>query len=207
MSGPKLNTVRGRPRPDTIPFNFDADPFLVKNVDEALNALFAGGPVVLAADQFDNPVNADFVVNALAPAQADPLNAALVVRAFDDAVEEGIATGFSIPAGTTGLRLQMISRAAAAPGAAVVVVPALYARSVPNNGAVSAWSAQQVLGNVDIPTNTNFQYDTFDIALADLGVQAGDFVQFELTRDATNVADTLVGDWLLLELQMAFRRG
>lgn len=158
----------------------------------------------LGADQFDNPVNADFVVNALAPAEADPLNTALVVRAFDDAVEEGIAFGFTIPSGATNMNIRLISRAAAAPGVVVGVAPILYARTVPNNAPVTAWSAGSAFGPISIPTNTNFQYDNFTLSLISLGITDGTYVQFELTRDPVDPDDDLLGDWLLLEVGISF---
>ena len=80
----------------------------------------------------------------------------------------------------------------------------MYNRDIPDNGAVAAWSAGTALTAIDIPTNTNFQYDSQTIALAGLGVVAGDVTQFELTRNGADCSDTLVGDWDLLEIRIAF---
>ncbi len=60
MSGPKTTQVRpGRLRAEQIPFNFEDSPFLVKNVEEALNAVAgfadkAGGGIE-GADGFAGP--------------------------------------------------------------------------------------------------------------------------------------------------------
>ncbi len=160
--------------------------------------------IKIEADQFDNPVNADFAVNALAPAVADSNNAALVVRAFDDATEEGVAFGFTLPAQVTNIILKLIHRANTSPPGAAAVLAVLYAREIPDNAVVSAWSAGTGLGPISLPMNEFFQYTTFTIPLATLGITADRFAQFELTRDGTSGSDTLVGDWNVLEAEISF---
>ena len=154
------------------------------------------------ADQMDLPVNADFAVNAVAPSAADSNNAALKVSLFDDTVEEGVVMPTKVPDNAIGLIVRLISRAETAPGAAQNVIPKLYGRSVPDNAAVPAWSAGQVMAAVALPTNENFQYDEEEFTLAALGLVAGKDCQIELTRDATNVSDDLVGDWALLKVEL-----
>ncbi len=160
--------------------------------------------IKLGADQFDNPVNADFAVNALAPAQADSNNAALIVRAFDDLAEEGVAFGLTLPSHSSSVVLRLTSRAATAPVGVDGVVPKLYARTIPDNAPVGAWSAGDAIGEVSIPSNEFFQYDTFIISFATLGIAPDTYVQFELTRDPAEPADDLVGDWFLLEVGLSF---
>jgi hypothetical protein len=75
---------------------------------------------------------------------------------------------------------------------------------VPDNAVVSAWSAGTNLALIDIPVNTRFQYDTQTLTLAALGMTAGRITQIELTRNGADVADTLVDDYNLLELKIAF---
>lgn len=159
---------------------------------------------LLYADQLDNPVNADWVVNSLAPAAADNTNAAITVRAFDDTTEEGVGFILTIPNGVGSLTIDFKSKARTAPGVAKTVNTVLYLRNIPDNAAVGAWSAGLSLTPIDIPTNVFFQYDKQTIPLATLGITVGTLVQFELTRkDAAN-GTKLVGDWHLCELSVEF---
>lgn len=193
-------------------------PFTIVNfVGDGVSATDAGGGQIdvsitnsviftftLQAEQFDNPNNADWVVNALAPAVADTLNQALVVRRFDDTVEEGVGFLLPIPTIATSITLRYVSRAQTSPGSPETVQPVLYRRTIPNNAAVTAWSAGLLLDTIAIPTNTNFQYDNQTITLVTLGLTAGTTVQFELTRQGTAGGDTLTGDWNLLQLEVEF---
>ena len=157
------------------------------------------------ADQLDNPVNADWIVNALAPAVADSNNNGLTVRAFDDTTEEGVGFILEIPAGATNLILKVKGRAETGPPAARTVGLKLYQRGIPDNAAVEAWSAGLALTDVDIPTTTElFQYDEQTITLASLGIAAGEVTQFEFTRVNPAGGTELVGDWNLLELGVGF---
>lgn len=156
------------------------------------------------ADQLDSPNNANWTVNSLAPANQDSLNNALVVRAFDDTTEEGVGFSVDIPTGVTNITFNFKSRAQTAPGAARTVGLNIYRRAIPNNGAVSAWSAATQLTDIDIPTNTNFQYDSQTLTLASLGLTAGQLHQFELTRVNPTGGTELVGDWNLLLLEVSF---
>ena len=156
--------------------------------------------LVFQADQFENPNNADWAVNSLAPVQAGPTNAALTVRAFDDTTPEGVGFSAPIPAGATSMVFKFKSRAAAAPGAPTTVTPRLYRRTIPDNLAVTAWSALLAMTAIDIPANAFYQYDSQTITLAALGLTAGNQAQFEITR----APGGLVGDWLLLSLEISF---
>jgi len=156
------------------------------------------------ADQMDSPGTANWAVNARAPASADTVNAAIVVRRFDDTTEEGIGGGFTVPTSAVNITLYFTSRAQTAPGGATQVQPTLYNRKISDNAAVGAWSAALNLTPIDIPTNANFQYDTQTISLATLGWSVGDRIQFELTRRGTQAADGLTGDWNLYEMIWEF---
>jgi hypothetical protein len=160
---------------------------------------------LLYGDQLDNPVTADWAVNALAPAVADSLNSGLTVRRFDDTVEEGVGFIFTvIPPQATVMKLTFKSRAQTAPGGPVQAVPRLYRRIIPDDAAVGAWSAGLDLTPIDIPANTNFQYDDQTLTLASLGLAPGDLVQFEVTRNPASGSDTLVGDWDVVEIGVEF---
>jgi len=157
------------------------------------------------ADQFDNPVNADWDVNALAPAVADSNNAALTVRLFDDTIEEGVGATFVIPTGATNIVFEFMGRAETAPGAARVVRFRANLRDIPDDGAVSAppWAGLN-LTNFDIPLNENFQKDSQSVTVASLGLAAGDYVQFEWTRVIPAAGTNLTGDYALLSIRVSF---
>ena len=155
--------------------------------------------IIQAAD-FDNPNNADWAVNALAPAASDSNNAAIPVRKFDDTTEEGVGFMLTIPSGASSLKFYFKSRAETTPGGTQAAVPRLYFRALNNNAAIDSWSAGFDFNAVSLPTNENWQYDDQTVALATLGITAGEFVQFELTRNTGSVSDTLTGDWTLAEL-------
>lgn len=157
-----------------------------------------------AADMLDSPNNADWAINAMAGIKADTNNAGLVVRTFDDTVEEGVGFEFVVPATAFDLKLRWQVRAETTPGGAVVARWNLRFRGFPDNGAVEAWSAPIQLTDSDFGTNEFFQYDEDERTLVAWGLTAGRKYQFELTRDATDGADTLVGDASLCMLQMGF---
>ena len=156
------------------------------------------------ADMMDAPVSGDWAVTGIAPLAADSNNSGLLVRLYDDTVEEGSGFLVEIPEGSTNMAVEIRSRAETAPGTTDGVVPKLYVREVPDNASVEAWSAGTELTTISIPTNENFQYDTQTIALSSLSLVAGRVAQFELTRNPGAGADDLSGDWVLLEVKITF---
>jgi hypothetical protein len=156
------------------------------------------------AVDFDEPNNSNWTVAVGAELTSDSLNAALSVRRFDDTTEEGVGFDVYVPTGATTMTLRFVSRGQTAPGSAKTVRPALYVRELPDNAAVEAWSVATLLTPVDIPTNTNWQYDSEAIALSTLSMVAGRMAQFELTRKGTDGSDNLSGDWTLQQLVVEF---
>jgi len=149
----------------------------------------------------DNPTNANWAINALAPAITDSANTSLTVRAFNNIIEQGVGLMLSIPTGATSITIKTRGRAAAAPTAASVVQPRWYVRLIPDNTAVGAWNAAVELANIAIPTNTNFQYASQTATLASLGMAAGNLYQIEYTRRVSGVTGTnLSSTFLLAEL-------
>jgi len=165
----------------------------------------------LYGDQLASPNSANWIVNAMAPAAADSLNAALTVRRFDDTTEEGVGFILRIPASATNIIIGMVTRAQTAPGAARTVGVKLYFRQIPDNAAVSTtWAGandgSHVLADIAIPANTNFQYATQTLALTATtpDLVADKLYQVEVTRINPTAGTELVGDWNLLELTAAF---
>ena len=158
------------------------------------------------ATSLDTPNNSNWVVNAFAPAVADPSNAAFSVRRFNDTTEQGIGATVTIPVGATTMTVKMKARAQTAPAATRIVQPRIYSRRFPNNAAVGAWSAATNMTNITIPTNAFFQYSTETITLSSMGLTAGDMYQFEFTRRTTGLTGgtNLTGNWLLAELTVEF---
>jgi hypothetical protein len=154
------------------------------------------------ADQFENPNNSDWAVNALAPAAPDTNDDSLTNRLFDDTTEEGVGFPIFIPIGAINMKLTIVSRAETAPGAARTVGLKLYERGVP--GAVDSWSAGIQLTDIDIPTSEQWQTDTQEDTLSNWGLTAGQVHQFELTRVNPSGGTELIGDWALLLLQVSF---
>lgn len=156
----------------------------------------------LYADQLDSANNSDWAINNNAPASSDPANTAFVIRRFDDTQQEGAGWFYTIPSGTTSLIFGIKARRLATSGGSQNVILKLYSRQLPNNSAVTSWSAALQLTTLSMPNNLFFQYFSQTITLTTLGLTAGNLVQFELTRDGANGSDTLVGDWGLIEIYM-----
>jgi hypothetical protein len=156
------------------------------------------------ADQFENPVNADWAVNALAPASPDSNNAGLTVRLFDDTVETGVGFSIFVPDGATNIILLPVFRAEVAPPAARTIGLNLYTRLIPDNAVVAAWSAGFQVPDVAVSTNEFFNYFTQTVSFADAGLVADTLTQFELTRIAPIAGTDLVDDWDLIELGVKF---
>ena len=156
------------------------------------------------AKDFDNPNNANWDVNALAPAVADSVNNALTVRAFDDTIVEGIGGQFILPT-ATNVVLSFVGRAQTAPPAARAVRMSLRFRKIPDNALVAVPPFMTFnLVEFDIPTNAFFQFDSQTITFAALAWAAGEMIQFELVRVVTVVGTNLVGDYNLLRMNVSF---
>ncbi len=156
------------------------------------------------ADQLNNPITADWAINALAPASADSNNSGLTVRRFDDTVEEGIGFELQLPTGASNIIFDVVSRAETAPGVVNTVGIKFYTRAIPDNAVVTPWDAGIQLADISIPTNEFFQHDTFLLNFTPLGRSAGDLVQFEMTRPAPQAGIDLTGDWDLFSIKVSF---
>jgi hypothetical protein len=185
--------------------NFQGQAVGVVDAGSGTTNITIGSRFTFFANSLDTPVNSDFAVNAIAAVVTDPAYASLNVRSFSNTVEQGVACLVSIPSGATTLTVKIRGRAQTAPGVASVVQPRLYARLLPNNSAVGAWSAAKELTNISIPTNANFQYYTYSATLSSLTLTAGSLYQFEFTRRTSGVTGTnLAANFLMAELTVEF---
>lgn len=165
----------------------------------------AGFPRPLwAADALDFPLNADWAINAMAGQAPDTNNAGIKVRLHDDTVEEGTGFEFRMPSTAVNMKLLWSARAETAPGGAVVARWNLRFRRTAGGVAVAAWSAAIQLADQDFGTNEFFEDDEDERTFASWGLTAGHLYQFQLTRDATDGADTLVGDAALSVVGLEF---
>ena len=163
------------------------------------------------ADHFDNPNNADWIVNALAPVEVDPTNNALNIRAFDDTTEQGVGFTVRVPAGATNMTITLLSRAAAGEGGVRTVGTKLYFRKIPEGAAVSGtWAGgddgSKVLDDLSFPATTAFyERDALTaLVLATEGIIAGQTYQFEFTRINPTAGTELGSDLYLLEMEVEF---
>jgi hypothetical protein len=155
------------------------------------------------ASSFDSPNSTDWVINSLAPAVADPTNAALTVRQFSNTVAQGIGCFVPVPSNATNIIFTYRGRAQSAPGSSGTLQLGLYTRTLANGSTTGTWSAVTNLPGVVVPASTAWQYYTLNVTLASLGLSAGSLYQFEITRNVGVVGNPAV-NFLLVELDIAF---
>jgi hypothetical protein len=145
----------------------------------------------------DIPTNADYTVNAIAPAVTDPTNNGLTVRQFDDTTEQGFVFMLEVPANSTGINFKFKGRAQTSPGASRNVGWKLYFRKIGDAATPSTWSSL-VLSNLNL-SDANRHYYTQFIKLTDPGtaIVAGSLYEFEITRPAPSSGTNLTGNFLL----------
>ena len=175
-----------------------------------LFGLGTGGPqtfteLVYNAVDFDNPNNADWDVNALAPAVADSNNAALTIRAFDDTIVEGVGGFMHLPVGATTFTFNIVGRAETTPPGTRVMRFSLRVREIPDNGTPTSppWITGN-FANFDIPISEVWLYDAQSFTFAFFGFAPGELIQFELVRVGVVTGTDLEGDYDLLRLRIAF---
>lgn len=166
------------------------------------------------ADQLIIP-NSDWPVTALAPSDLDTTTPSFTIIEHDDTTEEGRGFATRVPsaavhgADPTTFKLGIVHKPPAAPPAERTVGVRLYFRTLPDNGAVPAWSSID-LGDVAVPANTNFQYDEFTLTIGngvgELDVTPGEDVYFMVTRIDPAAGTELVGDWYVAEYQERWDR-
>jgi len=150
------------------------------------------------ADAMDTPNSSDWVVNAFAPASNDTLKSALIVRRFDDTLQEGVGIDFEVPTGATNVTLELWSRSEATN--AGNIIPVIYTRYMDDNAALSSWTAG-ISGNaLAMTADQKWQKDTQTFTTSALSISGGQHCFMEVTRNGADGSDTLVGDWTLFKL-------
>lgn len=158
------------------------------------------------AASLDTPNSSDWIVNAIAPAVADPAYNSMTVRSFDQTTEQGVGLLITPPLNATTCTFTFRGRPQTAPGTAAIVQPRIYRRQFGNDTAPGAWSSAYELANISIPTNANFLYSSQTIALSALGWNPGQMTLLEITRRTIGLAGgtNLNSAFLLAELVLEF---
>jgi len=175
-----------------------------------VNISIPGGTAILKSYTYypgsmDNPINASWVINALAPMVSDPTYGAFNVRQFNDTTEQGVGCYFTIPAGANNVTLKFKGRAQTAGGAVRSVQLRLYSKSIPDAATVGSWSSPLALTTFSIPNDALYHYYSQVISLASLGMTANTLYQLEITRTSSVTSGTnLTGNWLMIEMTYEF---
>lgn len=151
------------------------------------------------APDFDDP-GADWATTVPAGMAADTINAAILLRRFDDTTDEGVGWTVLIPVGVTQVKLTFISKPISSPSAPDRTVGiAFKSREIPHNGGLGGWTST-ALSNLNIPQNVFPQRQSITVTLAALSLTADHVYQIELTRQNPSSGTELVGDWGLIYL-------
>lgn len=184
---------------------------------DALAAAHTGNPrphvagfeqaFVRHAGFFEIVDNAAWPVSNPAGTDLDPDDNSIIIHSFDSVTEEAVGWRFAVPSGTEDVRILVRSRADVAPAGARTVGVKVYTKDIPDDAAQpGSWNSVQ-LTDIDIPANTNYQYDDEELTVAQLTLTPGVSTRFCLTRVAPTGGTDLEGDWLLLNVIMECRRG
>lgn len=154
---------------------------------------------VFSSIRMESPTTAgNWPVNITAPAYLDPTYSTITLRGFDDSRSEGVGLNVYAPVGATNVQIRIIGRARTTPSSNQNAVFQAYTRRYPDNATPPAWSSAYNLGNITVAANNgNFFTTNFNRTLSSLGLQAGEFTQFEIIRAGADGADTLSGDFMV----------
>jgi hypothetical protein len=167
------------------------------------------------ANDYENPVTSDWGAPTLAPAAPDTILSSLVIRGFDDTIEEGVGFYLTVPSGSAGTSIEIKARAQTAPTQIRLAGNSLYFRQIPDaTGPVPTWN-KIILNNHTMASGmTSYQYKPRqDIPLSgnggfSPGVTPGSLYQFEISRTSPTLAGggatNLSGDWNLVEFIIEF---
>jgi hypothetical protein len=155
---------------------------------------------LMFAPDFDDP-GTDWAVTAAASLNADTVNAAVLIRRFDDTTQEGVGWTVQIPSTATQVTFTFMAKAQSSPAGTRTVGLALKKREVPNNASLGSWTST-TLTDLSFPTNVTFQKSSQTVSLATLSLTAGSIYQLELVRQGPSAGTNLTGDMGLFMLNV-----
>jgi len=147
---------------------------------------------LMFAPDFDDP-GTDWAVTAAASLNADTVNAAVLIRRFDDTTQEGVGWSVHIPSAATQVTFTFMAKAQSSPAGTRTVGLALKKREVPNNATLGSWTST-TLTDLSFPTNVTFQKSSQTVSLATLSLTAGSIYQLEIIRQTPAAGTNLTGD-------------
>jgi hypothetical protein len=150
----------------------------------------------------EEPINAGWPVNALAPSSMDTLNTNFPVVRYDDTTEEGRGLTLVIPPAVSTVTFRWTLRAQTAPPATRTFAFKLYWQAITNNAAPPAASSRTLTDISMANLNTNWQIFSQTYALSSFSPAwaADTNYKVEITTVAPGAGTKLVGDrtvWLL----------
>lgn len=167
----------------------------------ALKGVTGGGSFV--GDTMENP-RTGWPITAIAEAAVDTNDTSLMIRRFDDAVEEGVgAELLPTPAGAGFLELKTRIRPETDPLATKTIKRNLYGMTVSTTS--GDWSTAYALPDVSIPAGEDWIPLVDLIPLASINLTEGLPGMLLLTRNATDVGDDLDGDLNIVILKENWR--
>lgn len=146
-------------------------------------------------------INSNWSAASVVPAglAADTNDASVLVRLFDDTVDEGIGLDIYVPVGATDIRFTLVHRAETSPSGAKTVGIDFF--TITDTG---AWSGTPDVGAVaNLPNATEaWQYESYELALSATSLVTGEVGQVQINCDVS--ASDLVGDWVVRAILFEF---
>lgn len=176
-----------------------------------VNVSIPGGTAILKSFVYypaslDNPINASWIVNSIAPMISDPAYGAFNVRRFNNITEQGIGCYLTVPPGANNVTVKFKGRAQTAVGADSIVQPRLYIKAIPNNATVGSWLSPIEMTNLAVPNDAVFHYYQQTLSLSIVNMVSSGLYQLEVTRRTSGLTGgtNLSSDWLMIELSFDF---
>ena len=139
----------------------------------------------------------------MAPSDLDPQNSAIIVRTFDNAVDNGCGKSFVVPVGSTNMTITIESCPISAPAGTEDVEVDIYFRTEPFGALPGAWGTKVTMDTVSFPITDRFYLeDATTKTLVAWGITAGDRFRFELVNDES--ASSIARFWLLRHVKLSF---
>ena len=152
------------------------------------------------APDFDDP-GTDWSTLLPGALVADTVNAAVLIRRFDDTIQEGVGWSVCIPVGVTQVTFTFMAKAITSPAGVRTVGLSLKKREIPNNSVLGSWTSS-TLTDLSFPTNVTFQKSSQTLTLATLSLTAGSIYQLEVIRQSPSAGTNLTGDMGLFMLKV-----